>query len=312
MCGCLAFGLVLADHSSEGTGVRLPRILAECIEVAAGVLLIAAAVAVLTVLILVSLSVTTYVVPTQDFSAGAARPAGTWNGQNCTVVLIDIAGFGASTRSDKDRRRIRMVLYGIAQSLFEAPDRQHDYHCEDRGDGILLIVPPRVPTGSIVKRILGDMAAVLHQHNSTAEAAARIQMRVALDVGPVVSDAYGVDGLAIIHAARLLDAQVLKRHLAETGTDLGFITSPFVYGTIIQPNPGHVDPAAYQQLKFRVKRQALNAWMYVPRTPDEIQPRSAGGEYLGESGGEADSVDRPRGINRHDRPETWRSGGFTP
>lgn len=420
--GCLAFGLVLAGHSSAGPGVRLPRILGECIEVAAGVLLIAAAIAVLIVLIFVSrcfwtlirnvgdqdmanrriapvasfwellmpgeqadltssavqasfqpdsilcregqradhvfvirsgriaicvespngqqvvairhagdivgeraalqvgersatimtlTTVSTYVVPTQNFSAflhrhprvlkiienqiygrlkenrplcaitedkwaaGAARPAGTWNGQNCTVVLIDIAGFGASTRSDNDRRRIRMILYRIAQSLFEAPDQQHDYHCEDRGDGILLIVPPHVPTGSIVNRILGDMAALLHQHNSTAEAAARIQMRVSLDVGPVVSDAHGVDGLAIIHAARLLNAPALKRHLAETGTDLGFITSPFVYGTIIQPNPGHVDPAAYQQMKCRVKRQALNAWMYVPQTPDEIQPPAA-------------------------------------
>lgn len=88
-------------------------------------------------------AVTAYVVPTEDFSsflhrhphvltiienqiygrltenrlqcaiveghcvAGAARPAGSWNGQNCTIVLIDIANFGASTRCDRDRRRIR-------------------------------------------------------------------------------------------------------------------------------------------------------------------------------------------------------------
>ena len=256
-------------------------------------------------------TVTAYVVPTEDFSAflhrhphvlriienqiydrltenrlqyaivesqrvaRAARPAGSWNGQNCTIVLIDIANFGASTRNDRDRRIIRAVLYQIAQSLFENPDRQHDYHCEDRGDGILLIIPPRVPTSSIVDRILDNLATLLRRHNSTAVAETRIQMRVALDVGPVVSDAHGVDGLAIIHAARLLEAPALKRHLAETGADLGFITSPFVYGTIIQPNPGHVDPAVYQQLKCRVKRQALSAWMYLAQTSSEIQPPAA-------------------------------------
>lgn len=207
--------------------------------------------------------------------ARAARPAGSWSGQNCTIVLIDIANFSASTRSDRDRRRIRAVLYQIAQSLFDNPDRRHDYHCEDRGDGILLIVPPRVPTNSIVNRILDNMVTLLRQHNSTAEAATRIQLRVALDVGPVVSDTHGVDGLAIIYAARLLDAQALKRHLAESGADLGFITSAFVYGTIIQPDPGHVDPTVYQQLKCRVKRQALNAWMYIAQTSGEIQPPAA-------------------------------------
>lgn len=200
---------------------------------------------------------------------------GSWNGQNCTIVLIDIANFGASTRCDRDRMRIRAVLYQIAQSLFENPGQEQDYHCEDRGDGILLIVPPRVPTSSIVNRILDNLVTLLRRHNSTAEAATRIQMRVALDVGPVVSDAHGVDGLAIIHAARLLEAPALKRHLAETGADLGFITSPFVYGTIIQPNPGHIDPAVYKQLKCRVKRQALNAWMYIAQTSSEIQPPAA-------------------------------------
>jgi hypothetical protein len=190
-------------------------------------------------------------------------------------VLIDIADFGASTRCDRDRRRIRAALYQITQSLFESPDRQHDYHCEDRNDGILLVVPPRVPTSSIVNRILDNLITLLRRHNSTSEAATRIQMRVALDVGPVVSDAHGVDGLAIIHAARLLDAPVLKHHLAETGGDLGFITSPFVYHTIIQPNPGHVDAAVYQQLKCRVKRPALNAWMYIAPKPCEIQPPAA-------------------------------------
>ena len=100
-------------------------------------------------------------------------------------------------------------------------------------------------------------------------------MRVALHVGPVVSDAHGVDGLAIIHAARLLDAPALRRHVAETGADLGFITSAFVYDTIIQPNPGHVDPVDYRQLKCQVKDQDLDAWMYLAQTSGEIQPPTA-------------------------------------
>jgi CRP-like cAMP-binding protein len=214
-------------------------------------------------------------------TVGTACPAGSWNGQNCTIVLIDIANFGARTRNDRDRRSIRAALYQISQSLYDNPDRQHYYHREDRGDGILLVIPPHVPTSSIVNRILDNLVTLLHRYNSTATLATRIQMRVALHVGPVVSDAYGVDGRAIIHAARLLDAAALRRHLAETGADLGFITSPFVYDTIIQPNPGPVDPVVYQQLKCQVKKQAFNAWMYLTQTSGEIQPAVATAARIG-------------------------------
>jgi len=214
-------------------------------------------------------------------TVGPARPAGSWNGQNCTIVLIDVANFGARTRSDGDRRRIRTALYQISQPLFDHPDRQHHYHREDRGDGILLVIPPHVPTSSIVDRILDNLVTLLHRYNSTATVATRIQMRVALHVGPVVSDAYGVDGRAIIHAARLLDAPALRRHLAETGADLGFITSPYVYDTIIQPNPGPVDPVVYRQLKCQVKKQAFNAWMYLAQASGEIKPAAATAAQIG-------------------------------
>jgi CRP-like cAMP-binding protein len=214
-------------------------------------------------------------------TVGAASPAGSWNGQNCTIVLIDVANFGARTRSDRDRRRIRTALYQISQPLFDHPDRQHHYHREDRGDGILLVIPPHVPTSSIVDRILDNLVTLLHRYNSTATLATRIQIRVALHVGPVVSDAYGVDGRAIIDAARLLDASALRRHLAETGADLGFITSPYVYDTIIQPNPGPVDPVVYRQLKCQVKKQAFNAWMYLAQASGEIKPAAATAAQIG-------------------------------
>ena len=87
---------------------------------------------------------------------------------------------------------------------------------------------------------------LLRRYNSTATLPTRIQMRVALHVGPVVSDAYGVDGRAII-----------------------------------QPNPGPVDPVVYQQLKCQVKKQAFNAWMYLAQASGEIQPVAANAGQIG-------------------------------
>jgi hypothetical protein len=66
---------------------------------------------------------------------------------------------------------------------------------------------------------------------------------------------------------------------AATGADLGFITSPFVYDTIIQPNPGPVGPVFYHQLKCQVRR--LYAWMYLAQASGEIQPTAANVSQIG-------------------------------
>jgi CRP-like cAMP-binding protein len=208
----------------------------------------------------------------KNITTSATRPTGSWSGQNCTIVLIDIADFGARIRSDRDRGTIREILYKILQSTFENADfRQHDYHQEDRGDGVLLVIPPPGRTNSIIDRIHGQLVTLLHEYNSTAATATRIQMRVALQVGPVDADAHGVNGRAIIDAARLLDAPALRQHLAESGADLGFITSTHVYETFIQPNPGHVIPTAGQHLSCQVKKETINAWMYLAQTHNELE-----------------------------------------
>ena len=208
----------------------------------------------------------------ENMTTSAMRPNSSWSGQNCTIVLIDIADFGARARNDKDRGTIREVLYKLMQGTFENADfRQHDYHQEDRGDGILLVMPPPVRTNSIVNRIVGRLVILLREYNSTATLATRLQMRVALQVGPVDADAHGVNGRAIIDTARFLDAPVLRQHLSETGADLGFITSTHVYDTFIQPNPGHIIPAAGQHVSCQVKKETINAWMYLPQAHAELE-----------------------------------------
>jgi CRP-like cAMP-binding protein len=207
----------------------------------------------------------------ENVTTGVTRSAGSWSGQNCTIVLVDIADFGARIRSDRDRGSIREALYNILQCTFEnANFQRHDYHQEDRGDGVLLVIPPPGRTNSIIDRIHGQLVTLLREYNSTATTATRIQMRVALQVGPVDADAHGVNGRAIIDAARLLDAPVLKQQLAETRADLGFITSTHVYETFIQPSPGHVIPTAGQHLSCQVKKETINAWMYLAQTHNEL------------------------------------------
>ncbi|SPT58583.1 Uncharacterised protein [Actinomadura madurae] len=191
----------------------------------------------------------------------------TWAGLNCSVLFCDIAGFGDPSRDDDDRQVVRDVTYTILlQALDASGVPPSDLYREDRGDGALVIVSPRVPTASLVDPLAGHLALALRRHNHRASAAVRVQLRVALHVGPVAPDAEGVNGQVIIQTARLLEAPVLKTALAETGADLGFIVSPFVYDAFVSHLKGPLDPRAFERVTLTVKETTTEAWMYLTGT----------------------------------------------
>jgi CRP-like cAMP-binding protein len=186
-----------------------------------------------------------------------------WTGQNCSILFTDIAAFGAHVRNEEDRRLIRRVAYELLWNSCERAGVDWSAcHHEDRGDGILLVLPPSTPTSLIIDPLLTYLAARLKQHNHRASDAICIQLRVALHVGPVNSDAEGVTGDAIIYAARLLDAPILKRQLSETGADVGFITSEFVYDTFVRHGLAGIDPHEYRRVTFQAKESRIRAWMH--------------------------------------------------
>jgi CRP-like cAMP-binding protein len=190
--------------------------------------------------------------------------SGPWNGHICSILVVDITAFGRRDRNDDDRRTIRDAMYSILQEACENSNVPWlACHREDRGDGALIIVPPSTPTRSVVDPLLARLAAALKHHNRQATQATRFQLRIALHVGPVVSEPQGVSGEAIILASRIIEATKLKKELARTGAHLGVIVSAFVYDSVIKHAPGYVDPNQYHQLRFRVKESNLAAWMYL-------------------------------------------------
>lgn len=206
---------------------------------------------------------------TQPMAIAPPGPAGpSWAGQNCTIVYTDIAGFSAPHRNDADRLEMRRAMYAVLREAFEASRVPWDAcHTEDRGDGALIVVPPGVPTAAVIDPMLTALAARLRRHNRRSNGAVRIQLRVAVDVGPVMPDPPGVTGWALIHTARLLDARPLKDRLAATGADLGFIASQFVYESVITHGAGYVHPAEYEPISCRVKKLKTEGWIHLRGVP---------------------------------------------
>ncbi|MGI5169268.1 cyclic nucleotide-binding domain-containing protein [Spirillospora sp. CA-253888] len=188
----------------------------------------------------------------------------TWAGRMCTILFTDIVGFGASHWSDDDRLNVRRAMYDLLRRAMEDSGVPWDaLHREDRGDGALLVLPPDAPTGTAVDPMLARLAEGLRRHNREAAGSQRFRIRVALHVGPVVLDDHGVSGWSIIQAARLLDAPAFREALARTRADLGFITSDFVYETVVMALRQGPDPSRFQHVAHRVKESRVSGWMHL-------------------------------------------------
>ena len=178
------------------------------------------------------------------------------NGENCTVIMSDVVGFGAPARTDEDRRVIRDALYSMTHiTLQDLPDV---WSWDDRGDGLLTVIPPSVPTALVIRHLHKELPAALEEHNRGHRDSARIRLRVAIHVGPVATDTMGVSGEAIIVTARMVEAPLFKQAMDKARASLGIISSTFIYESVIRHDLGLT---GYSEVRVDVKEASMLAWM---------------------------------------------------
>ncbi|GAA2722928.1 hypothetical protein GCM10010439_16900 [Actinocorallia aurantiaca] len=183
-------------------------------------------------------------------------------GQHASILFVDIVGFGSLARTDADREVVHEALYDIVRlACTRAGIPWPRCHLEDRGDGMLMVLPLLTPTGNALSPFLFPLAELLREHNLRSTEGTRIQLRVVLHVGPVKSASYGVMGEAIIRAARLLDAPSAKEEQRRSGADLTFVASSTVYETIIKHSQDELSPASYRRITARVKESEVTGWL---------------------------------------------------
>jgi hypothetical protein len=197
------------------------------------------------------------------------------DGQLCGLFAVDIAGFNRARRDDDIQVYVHRSLYDMLEAAFdrsEVPWR--DCSHEDRGDGALVVIPPTISVAGLVHPVPDKLLSLVRRHNRVSCEAARIQLRIATHIGPVHYDGHGFVGRDVNLLHRMLDAPALKRMLAESGAEIAFITSGYVYENIVVRRPSIIDPAAFMPMTVRVKETRTRAWAYTlgASTPNAFYP----------------------------------------
>src|SRR6266568_3502808 len=114
------------------------------------------------------------------------------------IIVVDVTKFGDPARTNPHQIAVRDGMYkAITHAFAKAKISWAACTHEDRGDGVLILVPPDVPKTWLVTRLPSPLAADLALHNATHEAQEQIRLRLALHAGEIIFDRHGVAGTAI-------------------------------------------------------------------------------------------------------------------
>jgi hypothetical protein len=181
-----------------------------------------------------------------------------------SIMIVDVEKSGE--RGELFLFAMRKALYSIMETAFQAAglDWAATEH-EDRGDGILILIPGGVPKVVLLDPLLGQLGAALRHHAALSSAAAQIRLRVVLHAGEIQRDDHGFAGRELNHAFRLGDARQCRAALtAVPPAHLVLIVSDAFYRAAVLPGLRSIDPASYRRVAVSVKETFAPAWVHVP------------------------------------------------
>lgn len=184
-----------------------------------------------------------------------------------SILVFDVEGFADPHRDDRARMAVRAGLYGVLKEAFHAaglawPPDEH----EDRGDGVVALVSPLVPKVLLIDPLLSCLRATLAEYNRNARLAERFRLRCTVHAGEVSNDEYGLSGIDLVLAFRMIEAVELRDSLLNSPADLAVIVSDGIYEAVVRHGYRDIDPATYHPVLIQVKKTRIHAWIHLPGT----------------------------------------------
>lgn len=184
-------------------------------------------------------------------------------------VALDIEGF--SGRGNVNHLAMQARLREIAgRGVGHAGVRWKDVEVEEKGDGLLLEMPPGVDEPRVIPALVHGCGLAVRSANATAPGVQRMRLRMALTQGIRHVGATGRVGDAVIAACRLVDCTELRVAFAGyPDRDLGLIVADDLFRDVIAHGYPGLDPDGFIPVEVLIpaKRFAEPAWVLIPEPP---------------------------------------------
>ncbi|MFL1902468.1 hypothetical protein ACJWDR_25695 [Streptomyces tauricus] len=179
-----------------------------------------------------------------------------------TILLFDIEQYGS--RDDVEQAFLRRVLYDVADATLAAAAVEETTRLRaDRGDSVMELIDTRVPVPVLVKTLLTETPALLHNKNRLIASSAQMRLRIVLSSGYVAVDELdGWVGSDLNHAVRLLNSDVLRDALKQRDDDCVLCVSDGIYGGVVRHGPLGVRPDDFRRITVETKEGPTVAWLH--------------------------------------------------
>ncbi|GAA3058072.1 hypothetical protein [Actinokineospora globicatena] len=178
-----------------------------------------------------------------------------------SIVVVDMVG--SSKWGNLAQLRARVALQRLVKRAFRrAGIAWWRLAVADRGDGMIILVPPSVSKVDLLDPLVPALVAGLLAHN--AGAGPRIRLRVAVHAGEVLLARTGWVSADVNLACRLVAGEPLYRELARTDADLVLVVSERVHDGVVRHGYRGIDPADYAPVRIVVKEADVAARLAVP------------------------------------------------
>ncbi|TMQ96183.1 hypothetical protein ETD83_21690 [Actinomadura soli] len=206
-----------------------------------------------------------------------ARSAGLWGrprswpsrgSVHCPMVAASAinAGHDKETwRGDGLLRYVRDSLYQIMRDSFDrvgigwAACRSYD-----RGDSLLILVPPDVMPELLANALVHGTRAGLRRHNRLSSDLAQLGIRMAVHQGIVHFDEAGATGWSLELLYRLLDSTARPGSGGGVVSgEFGLVTSAYMYENVLRHYSELMNLDDFQPMRLRGEKD-FQAWGYFP------------------------------------------------
>ncbi|BBH69910.1 hypothetical protein ACTI_65950 [Actinoplanes sp. OR16] len=178
------------------------------------------------------------------------------------IVFLDIEKFGE--RSDGVAADLRESMYRIVGEALTKAGIPGVRHVEDRGDGLLILLPDAGPV-EVIGAFVRDLESLVRHRAASRTPAYQMRLRVAIEHGFVRNDGNGWISRAINTAARMVGAAALRAAMSDhPDAHVAVIISDDLYHEVVAQGHPSLDATRYREVVVQEKEIDARAWVHVP------------------------------------------------